>query len=30
MLYSELYEPLLKTEPTTKVAAGYRIFDSHE
>ncbi|MGB7730287.1 MAG: VWA domain-containing protein [Candidatus Acidiferrum sp.] len=27
-LYSELYEPLLKTEPTTKVAAGYRIFDS--
>ena len=27
-LYSELYEPLLKTEPTLKVAAGYRIFDS--
>ncbi len=27
-LYSELYEPLLKTEPTTKVAAGYRIYDS--
>lgn len=26
-LYSELYEPLLKTDPTTKVAAGYRIFD---
>lgn len=28
MLYSELYEPLLKTEPTTKVAAGYRIYDA--
>jgi VWFA-related protein len=28
MLYSELYEPLLKTEPTTKVATGYRIYDS--
>jgi VWFA-related protein len=27
-LYSELYEPLLKTEPTTKVATGYRIYDS--
>ena len=27
-VYSELYEPLLKTDPTTKVAAGYRIFDS--
>jgi VWFA-related protein len=27
-LYSELYEPLLKTEPATKVAAGYRIFDN--
>jgi VWFA-related protein len=27
-LYSELYEPLLKTEPTTKVATGYRIFDT--
>jgi hypothetical protein len=27
-VYSELYAPLLKTEPTTKVAAGYRIFDS--
>jgi VWFA-related protein len=27
-LYSELYEPLLKTDPATKVAAGYRIFDS--
>ena len=26
-LYSELYEPLLKTDPTTKVVAGYRIFD---
>jgi len=25
-LYSEVYEPLLKTEPT-KVVAGYRIFD---
>jgi hypothetical protein len=23
-----LYEPLLKTEPTTKVATGYRIFDT--
>jgi hypothetical protein len=28
MLYSELYEPLLKTEPTIKVATGYRIYDS--
>jgi VWFA-related protein len=28
-LYSELYEPLLKTEPTTKVATGYRIFDAN-
>ncbi len=27
-LYSELYEPLLKTDPTTRVAAGYRIYDS--
>jgi len=27
-LYSELYEPLLKTEPATKVAAGYRIYDT--
>jgi len=26
-LYSELYEPLLKTDPTTKVVSGYRIFD---
>jgi VWFA-related protein len=26
-LYSEVYEPLLKTDPTTKLAAGYRIFD---
>ena len=26
-LYSELYEPLLKTDPTTKLMAGYRIFD---
>jgi len=26
-LYSELYEPLLKTDPATKVMAGYRIFD---
>jgi hypothetical protein len=26
-VYSELYEPLLKTEPDTKVVAGYRIFD---
>jgi hypothetical protein len=23
-----LYEPLLKTDPATKVAAGYRIYDS--
>jgi hypothetical protein len=28
MLYSELYEPLLKTDPAIKIAAGYRIFDS--
>lgn len=28
MLYSELYEPLLKTDPGIKIAAGYRIFDS--
>jgi len=27
MLYSELYEPLLKTDPATKVLSGYRIFD---
>lgn len=27
VLYSELYEPLLKTDPTTKVLSGYRIFD---
>jgi hypothetical protein len=26
-LYSEVYEPLLKTDPTTRVASGYRIFD---
>lgn len=26
-LYSELYEPLLTTDPATKVMAGYRIFD---
>jgi hypothetical protein len=26
-LYSELYEPLLKSDPTTKVVTGYRIFD---
>lgn len=26
-LYSELYEPLLKTDPATKVISGYRIFD---
>jgi hypothetical protein len=26
-LYSELYEPLLKTDPGTKVVSGYRIFD---
>ena len=28
MLYSELYEPLLKTNPATKVASGYRIIDA--
>jgi len=27
-LYSELYAPLLKTDPTMKIAAGYRIFDT--
>jgi hypothetical protein len=27
-LYSELYEPSLKTDPATKVAAGYRLYDS--
>jgi VWFA-related protein len=27
VLYSELYEPLLKTENPPKVASGYRIFD---
>jgi VWFA-related protein len=27
-VYSELYEPLLKTEPATKVLSGYRIFDA--
>jgi VWFA-related protein len=27
-LYSELYEPLLKAESTTKLAAGYRIYDT--
>jgi hypothetical protein len=27
VLYSELYEPALKTEPTTKVVSGYRVFD---
>ena len=26
-LYSEVYEPALKTDPTMKVLAGYRIFD---
>lgn len=26
-LYSELYEPLLKTDPAMKVLSGYRIFD---
>src|SRR6516165_9196799 len=26
-LYSELYEPLLKTDPAMKVVSGYRIFD---
>jgi hypothetical protein len=28
VLYSELYEPLLKTDPAMKVVAGYRIFDA--
>jgi hypothetical protein len=28
-LYSELYEPLLKTDPATKVVSGYRIFDAN-
>jgi VWFA-related protein len=28
VLYSELYEPLLKTDPATKVVAGYRVFDA--
>ena len=27
MLYSELYEPLMKTEPTTRVLTGYYIFE---
>ena len=27
VLYSEVYEPLLKTDPGTKVVTGYRIFD---
>jgi hypothetical protein len=27
LLYSELYEPLLKTDAGTKLASGYRIFD---
>jgi len=27
LLYSELYEPLLKTESSVKLLAGYRIFD---
>ena len=27
MLYSELYEPLLKTDPSMKVLSGYYIFD---
>jgi len=26
-VYSELYEPLLKSDPTTKVISGYRIID---
>ena len=26
-LYSEVYEPLLKTEPNTRLLTGYRIFD---
>jgi VWFA-related protein len=28
VLYSELYEPLLKTDPAMKVVAGYRVFDA--
>jgi VWFA-related protein len=27
-VYSELYEPLMKTEPATKVLSGYRIVDA--
>jgi VWFA-related protein len=27
VVYSELYEPLLKTEPATKIVTGYRIYD---
>jgi VWFA-related protein len=27
VLYSELYEPALKTDPETKVVSGYRVFD---
>jgi hypothetical protein len=27
MLYSELYEPLLKADPSLKLLAGYRVFD---
>jgi hypothetical protein len=28
ILYSQLYEPLLKDDPPTRIAAGYRILDS--
>jgi len=27
VLYSELYDPVLKTEPSTKVISGYHVFD---
>ena len=27
VLYSELYDPVLKTEPSTKVVSGYHVFD---
>jgi hypothetical protein len=30
VLYSELYEPALKTDPATKVVTGYRIFDASQ
>lgn len=30
VLYSELYEPALKSDPATKVVTGYRIFDASQ